>query len=294
MNAAKIFGLACALMISACGEDTLLGGSMDINPEQPEDVAAVVSIPGGTRFDGNAPRESIGLSSTSISNNNGNLTAIPGGTNIITLELDGDDLINNFYVQIDGASSYFQLYVESKNGVAEIPINIDQIANFTSSQSFCVDIILVDILGEPSNPVQQCFNPLNVGTGEFQVSLTWNAATDIDLLVRDPLGNLVYFADRFSAASGLQLDVDDLDGYGPENIFTDSVIDGDYIVVVDNFSNRVNTSYSVTMNVLGHNHTVMGELLSTDRYLGVATISVNDGRVTFLNEGSILQKNSAK
>lgn len=57
-----------------------------------------------------------------------------------------------------------------------------------------------------------------LGTGDLQVTLTWNLdETDVDLFVIEPDGTLVgYYNEQGPTA---ELDVDDTDGFGPENIY---------------------------------------------------------------------------
>ena len=69
-------------------------------------------------------------------------------------------------------------------------------------------------------------------------TLTWDTyGTDVDLWVTDPNGERCYYAHR-QTASGLSLDVDDVNGYGPENITTSTVIPGDYVVQVHYYSDH--------------------------------------------------------
>ncbi len=58
----------------------------------------------------------------------------------------------------------------------------------------------------------------SLGTGDVQVTLTWNTATDQDLHVIDPSNTEIFFGNPTSPTGG-QLDFDDQDGFGPENIF---------------------------------------------------------------------------
>jgi hypothetical protein len=66
----------------------------------------------------------------------------------------------------------------------------------------------------------------------LRATLTWNTSgTDVDFWMTDPNGEKCYYAHR-NTASGLVLDVDDTNGYGPENITTQVTIPGDYLVQV--------------------------------------------------------------
>ena len=80
-------------------------------------------------------------------------------------------------------------------------------------------------------------------TGDVQVTLRWDSADDLDLYVRDPAGDEVFFGNPSIPSGGL-LDVDanagcDVRMASPvENIFwpTGEGAPGDYVVTVDLFS----------------------------------------------------------
>lgn len=59
---------------------------------------------------------------------------------------------------------------------------------------------------------------LESGYGSVKVTLTWDTTGDLDLHVIDPSSEEIYYAHPSSASGGI-LDVDDRDGYGPENIY---------------------------------------------------------------------------
>ncbi|MEM6326703.1 MAG: hypothetical protein AAF791_06240 [Bacteroidota bacterium] len=109
---------------------------------------------------------------------------------------------------------------------------------------------------------------LENGGGAVQVSLTWDTTADIDLWVTDPSGERIYFGNRTSASGG-QLDVDDRNGFGPENIFwpIGGAPGGTYAVDVDHWSGASPTNYSVTTVVQGVTRTFTGDVASdeTDR-----------------------------
>lgn len=74
---------------------------------------------------------------------------------------------------------------------------------------------------------------LNTGYGDIKITLTWNTTSDLDLWVIEPSGEKIYFEHQYSATGG-QLDLDDTDGFGPENVFwpVDSAPFGSYKVQV--------------------------------------------------------------
>lgn len=72
----------------------------------------------------------------------------------------------------------------------------------------------------------------------LRATLTWDTnGTDVDFWMTDPNGERCYYAHQ-TTASGLTLDVDDTNGYGPENITTSTIIPGDYLVQVHYYSDH--------------------------------------------------------
>lgn len=59
---------------------------------------------------------------------------------------------------------------------------------------------------------------INTGFGDIKITLDWNTIADLDLWVTEPSGEKITFEHTLSATQG-QLDLDDTDGFGPENIF---------------------------------------------------------------------------
>jgi uncharacterized protein YfaP (DUF2135 family) len=77
----------------------------------------------------------------------------------------------------------------------------------------------------------------NVALVDIRITLKWDTdETDLDLYVTDPNNETVYF-DELTSRIGGELDVDDPDGYGPENFTLDrgEAIQGNYTVVVRHY-----------------------------------------------------------
>lgn len=79
------------------------------------------------------------------------------------------------------------------------------------------------------------FPPAVLGSGAITITLTWGSQPDVDLHVIEPNGTHVYFAHQ-SGPSGY-LDLDDVDGEGPEHYFVpcDTLEEGNYDVGVNYF-----------------------------------------------------------
>lgn len=99
---------------------------------------------------------------------------------------------------------------------------------------------------------------VSVGTGELQVSISWDAESDVDLHVIDPAGDEVYYG-QGSVPSGGSLDLDSnagcaIDHVKNENITWTTAPPGLYRVRVDYFDacSVASTSYVVTVQRKGH------------------------------------------
>ncbi|WP_157497939.1 YfaP family protein [Gilvimarinus chinensis] len=120
-----------------------------------------------------------------------------------------------------------------------------------------------------TQPAEVEIKAVKVGSGEFQVTLAWDSKADVDLHLDEPGGSTIYYANPDSANGDGYLDVDDIDGYGPENIFFDSNIPaGEYTIKVHLFSapssNELPTSYTVTVKNNGSVNSYNGTLTATD------------------------------
>ncbi|WP_319591088.1 hypothetical protein [uncultured Draconibacterium sp.] len=88
----------------------------------------------------------------------------------------------------------------------------------TASTAFSLMSINEEKIEESYDDVQVADAALEYGYGDVQVTLTWDNTADLDLHVFDPNGDEIYWNDKYSSSNGV-LDVDDIDGKGPENIY---------------------------------------------------------------------------
>lgn len=114
------------------------------------------------------------------------------------------------------------------------------------------------------------------GYGAIKITLTWNTTSDIDLWVNEPNGNKIYFDSPASNSGGI-LDFDDIDGFGPENIFwKENAPLGNYSVQVHYYDDNGAgiTNYSVQMEVQGSVQVLQGTLVAEDQLNDVATFAI--------------------
>jgi len=153
-----------------------------------------------------------------------------------------------------------------------------------------------DLFSRWSAPSIINFRATPVGQGSIQVTLTWDTDADVDLYIIEPDGNEIYFGEDTSSTGGY-LDVDDLDGYGPENIFYETLPpNGTYQVEVNHYSGTTPTNYVVTVSENGQSRSYNGRLLDEDETDEVTTIIVSGGIDTvdtYTVGGSVLGLNGS-
>lgn len=191
------------------------------------------------------------------------------------------------FVQIEGANEYFVVPFSAltSDGAGNYTITFygptaDNTQIITSTltgqitiQVFYGQVALADLLNATftgstdaanwSAPAYVDCVTQAVATGDLQFNLTWNTANDVDLHVIEPGGNEIDWTDTVSASGG-ELDVDDVDGYGPENIFWAAAVPaGTYSVFVVNFDGDAAPGYTLTVTKQGVSTTYTGSLAAT-------------------------------
>lgn len=128
---------------------------------------------------------------------------------------------------------------------------------------------------------------------DFRATLFWDTnGTDVDLWVTDPTGEKCYFANR-NTASGLELDVDDVTGYGPENITGEMDLPpGQYLVQVHYYSDHgTNLASDCTVVITLLEGTPQETITSFDQVLtdnqvwSVCTVTWDGSAVTGVQPG---------
>ncbi|MCC7477094.1 hypothetical protein IT575_01435 [bacterium] len=95
----------------------------------------------------------------------------------------------------------------------------------------------------------------DVSGAALLVTLTWDTAnTDLDLYVKDPSGWWTWHSDKLNDVSGMELDLDDTDGYGPEHVtleYTDQVDYGEpYEVWLHYYDGSFPLKYTATVQLM--------------------------------------------
>ncbi|OWY21705.1 hypothetical protein C7N43_09115 [Sphingobacteriales bacterium UPWRP_1] len=254
-----------------------------INPNDPNAISSVLILPSGSnREDGTPPPPSSQSSAPDVTSSISDITSSNGATAPLLFNYSGvNGNLGGCFLQVTGADDYFNIpYTgsSSSSGQLQVPIGIP--SNVDSGE-FCISFCVYDIQNRISNVYNVCINVLRLGTGALQISLSWNTPTDQDLHVTDPSGTEIYYSNSWSATGG-ELDRDDIDGYGPENIYwLDNAPDGTYYVQVKDFENTSTpNNYYVSINSPGKSKTFNGTTINGNK-VNVATIIKNGDTYTY-------------
>ena len=228
------------------------------------DIASAASVAGvdGIRRQGTAPASSGGPRITAT----GNQRIINGGTQTVLISSDAP--FTKVYVYIGGRAvgilsdrpggvgGYYELEVGPPQTGATVLLAFTQEIPLSE---FDLQFAVADSSGRVGPYVPLTTTVTVVGTGDVQVTLSWDADSDVDLHVAAPGGEEIYYGHRTSASGG-KLDLDSnagcsIDGIRNENITwpTGQAPRGVYTVRVDYWSSCAvaRTQYSVLIHNSG-------------------------------------------
>lgn len=197
----------------------------------------------------------------------GNQTVVNGGTLSATVAATSPFQTLYLYVEAKsvslsteapgGIDGYFELRLPSPQTTAAVLLTFPQTIPMSALD---LRFAAADPRGAIGPYASLSTTVASVGTGDVQVTLSWDADSDVDLHVVDPAGEEVYYGHR-SAASGGALDLDsnagcNIDGVRNENITwpVGRAPRGQYTVRVDYWSSCgvERTNYTVRVNSGGN------------------------------------------
>jgi hypothetical protein len=273
-----IFFIVTFLTVISCNPDEPIQPTEElIDPSNANALTQVLIMPSGTQTIPGQPPAPSGQGAPTVSSQLTNVLGSNGSSAPLTY--DYSNVSNNLggcYVQVVGANRYFNIPYGSSSGSSGtlslpivIPTNVD-------AGQFCVDFCVYNLNGRVSNIIRTCVTVIRLGTGALQISLTWSNDSDQDLYVTTPSGCVISYQND-SCGNG-NLDRDDTNGYGPENVFWESSApDGQYIVKVNDFDFvSSGTDFFININAPGVSRQFPGRTLNGN------TVTV----VTFTKNGS--------
>jgi hypothetical protein len=283
------FAVALLAGAAGCIKSASSPSSSDQVSGYVSDVQTLAGSPLHASRETGSPSASSGPTATTSTNTH----AINGGSNVVFLH--GSAVFNQVLVSVGNGSG--SPPVADSFGVAQLfgggnvvdgfyrlslgasvtdQAIVVSFAKAISFGAFDVTFQLVSPSGAvgPASIVHTTM--LRAGTGDVQVSVSWDQATDVDLHVIEPSGTEVFWGAPTSATGGV-LDLDSngvcsIDGRNTENIrWASSAPSGTYIVRLDYFQNcgvAVPTTYVVTVNNGGTTTIFTGTLSPSDQDFG--------------------------
>lgn len=182
-------------------------------------------------------------------------TAINGGTSQV--HLSASDSFTIVIVFVEGYPDYYRLDIPSNAQALDLLLSMPQ--NLSGTSFDIVYSVAPNLMAMgPRTTIPTSI--VEVGGGNLQVSVSWNAGSDVDLHLVEPGAGTeeIYYGHTTSAAGGT-LDLDSnpacaIDGIQNENItYTGAPLHGVYTVRVDYYDScgATSTDYVVTVRVKG-------------------------------------------
>jgi hypothetical protein len=217
---------------------------------------------------------------------------IPGGSKIVGLNA-GANTFSRVLLKVNAATDYYELTGLPAASYNTIVFTIPQTAPASFTAGLAVSVGPTDPIG-PYVPIG--VNLTAVGLGDVQVSLAWDAPSDLDLHLVQPNpadggtgGFEIYYGATVDTSTQGKLDLDsnaacNIDNKNNENITFQggTPLRGNYIVRVDNWKacGQTRINYVVTVNVKGQpTQTFVGVFTDTGDLggLGSGTTMTADG-----------------
>lgn len=134
------------------------------------------------------------------------------------LKLSGDIMKNEYNVH-NGITDFVDFYsITSLTTNCQSPDPTFCIAGLAAKGLSLTADELEKIENIRSADVQTTEGVLDYGYGDVQITLVWDNTADLDLHVYDPNSEEIWWKYKYSSSGGI-LDVDDTNGYGPENVY---------------------------------------------------------------------------
>ena len=226
---ALLAAAAFSMALTACGGGGGGGGDGDGDPTVPVPPATIspsdsnavmdsltvkVGDTEGVQRDGDLPAASTDANAPKV-NSAAEVSSANGATAKVGLSFDASSPIAALLMKVTGSDSVFEVDVSGASTKAamaqqsqaklaqDAQINFDIVLPSNLQQgSFDVQFTAQDDQGRNSEPASTQVNVANVGTGAVQFSLSWDAEVDLDLYVRDPDGETIFFANKTSSSGG--------------------------------------------------------------------------------------------
>lgn len=248
--------LAVALLAGACSDDPASPSGEDAQTVTAYVSSVSVEDTPGELQTAPIPRPTDGGPELTVT---GHLTIVNGGTATLTvtsptpftkLYVARSTPVSRLFVPVSG---FFEIVLPAATNLAELLLTFPQVL---PEGTFDLYFSAEDAEGRVGTLATKSFGAILVGTGDIQVTATWDTNADVDLHVVDPSGHEIYWAVRESPSGG-QLDLDSNAACAGDNVRNENITwatgtapHGTYTVRLDYWSNcsASATRYTVLVN----------------------------------------------
>lgn len=219
-------------------------------------------VEGGIYVTGPPPAETQGWTEV-IENLSGNDFIITGGSAKVNVAFSGYSYpaeIIGIIFTLSGHAGYYQVPLAGSQGQEEVLLLMKAfVENEQPPAKLPLRIAVRDVRGRISPYVSHELSVQAVGSGDVQVSISWDTGTDVDLHVVEPAGCEIYYGNLYCGSGG-ELDLDSnpacsMDYVNNENIYwpDGQAPIGTYIVRVDFYEDCCwcGANYTVTIHYCG-------------------------------------------
>lgn len=159
-----ILSISALILITSCGGDSDPAAPTEVDPSDADALTGVLVIPGSQNVSGQPPSPSTDLDAPNVSNNQTSATVVSDNTLYLPFNFESTSGYGGCYVQVDGASSYFDIPngTSSNDGLLVVPVGIPA---SVQEGDFCLTYCIYDNNNRVSNllttcvtvgPVQEC------------------------------------------------------------------------------------------------------------------------------------------
>ena len=212
--------LGAALLMLASGISCGGGDSSGPGDTNITDFITRVDAAGGTIAAHHSNLEPPASEAGPVATVTGTGNVINGGSAL--LSISGSGPFSQVFLTVAGYRGYF--WVPLPAPVTSVDLQVT-LGRDLPDQAFDIEVGIAEF-SHPGPLTTHALTVVPAGTGQVQVSVTWNAASDVDLHVVEPGGEEIFYGHKGSAAGGV-LDLDSnadcvLDNVNNENITWDS------------------------------------------------------------------------
>jgi len=243
-------------------------------PIEPTGIISEVAVGAnkGIFFSGRPPQAVGSITLLPFNNNSESIQFISGGSTL--LPIVADEAFSVVYVLTDN-EGYFKV------DLPQAVVSADLIVTFSTIQAngelSNIAVQVANAVGEVSGTQIQPVSSVVVGTGELQVSVSWDKLADLDIHLIEPDGTRIFYNNTVSSSGGM-LDLDSnancrvIDGVNNENITYEGVEtpSGTYTVEVGYYlscNTEGATNYLVTVRNGPETNTYSGSFDGTEERL---------------------------